>query len=59
MKDETVSSLLERGMESPSGGNLIGLAMQLMETWRDSMGAGTEDTEAADQVIENIMASKL
>ncbi len=51
----TITTMIERGMEQDSW-SFIGLAMQLMADWRESM----EDcaTPEADEAIANIVAGK-
>ncbi len=52
---DTITTMIERGMAQDSG-SFIGLAMQLMADWRESM----EDngTPEADEAIANIVMGK-
>jgi len=52
---DTITTMIERGMQQDSG-SFIGLAMQLMADWRESM----EDcaTPEADEAIANIVMGK-
>lgn len=52
----TVIDLFQRGLESDNGGQFIGYALALLETWRETLEAGDGETQMADAVIEKIVA---
>lgn len=56
---ETVICMFQRGMESESGGQFIGFAMTLLNTWHESLETNSGKLSGVDEVIANIMTSKL
>lgn len=49
---DTIAAMFNRGLESDTG-NFIGLAIELMNTWRESLDASS--TALADEAIANIV----
>lgn len=52
---DTIASLFNRGLESETG-NFIGLAVEMMNAWRESLDMSS--TALADEAIANIVMGK-
>ncbi len=55
---DKISEFLDRGMNSDTGGQFVGYAVQLIEVWREALANADSDTQLADEVIANIVAGK-